>query len=57
MYLPVLGPPIGQLLHSNSGDDSESCRLELGSTVVDGDVGGDAHLRDEIEVFLITGRR
>ena len=56
MYLPVLGPPIGELLHPNGGDDSESCRFELGSAVVDGDVGGDAHLRNEIEVFLITRR-
>jgi hypothetical protein len=54
MYLPVLRPAFTQLLHANRCNDSKSCRFESGSAFVDGDVGCDAHLRDEIEILLIT---
>lgn len=54
MNLAILRPPIRQLLHADGSDDGESCGFELRTTVVDGHVGCDSHLGDEVEILLVA---
>jgi hypothetical protein len=54
MYLPVLRPCFTQSLHTESRNDSQGGRLESWSAFVDSNVRRDAHLRDEVEILLVT---
>lgn len=54
MNLAVLRPPVSQLLHPDGRNDSKHCRLEFRPTIVQSNVGRNAHLGDEVEVFLVA---
>lgn len=54
MHLTVGSPPLAQLLHANRSYDCQTGRLERGLLRVDGDIWCDAHLRDQVKVFLVT---
>lgn len=54
MNLFVLRPTVRQLLHAKGSDHSNCSRLEFGSTIMNGNVRRNSHLRDEVQVLLVT---
>lgn len=55
MQFPIQCPTLAHLLHAERSDDGQSRGLERRFLSMDGEVGCDAHFRDEVEIFLVAG--